>query len=165
MDLVTKAKQRFAAKDIFWKNALAQNLENKQYGLSVHWAALCLGLLMDSHYPEQMAALLPEIKAARRFLHQKPVDVDLIEIAHKIWCRTQRDAPQTALSLLYKALHDYYTGANCVQSACAVVSNLFCADWPNGSDWHAQSDRMFAIVLKSHDDVLKRKAGSEPHGA
>ena len=113
---------------------------------------------MDIRYPERMTELLPDLHVARDAFREKPAEGDLGETAMEIWYRPNRDAPQTAMSKLYTAIHEYHANANCIHSSCAVVGNLFCDDWPNGSDWHGESDTYFAIVLAAHDDVIDRDA-------
>ena len=151
MDRIADAKREFAERSFFWKHILAVDLEERQRGLAVQWAISCAEQLMRIRYPSRLPHFAGDIEDAKRYFADRP-DCDLIEAAREIWYRKGRDGPQTAISRLFAAVYEHHEGASCIHSSAEVIGNLFTDTWPHGSEWHADSDRLFQLVMNQHDN-------------
>ncbi len=149
VDRVAEAKQQFDAHGFYWKHTLAVDLEDRQRGLAVQWAASCAEQLMAVRYPERLSHFATDIADAKLYFARRP-DCDLTETAREIWYRKDRDGPQTAISKLFTAIYEYHEGTPCIHSTAAVIGNLFTDTWPDGSEWHADSDKLFQLVMDQH---------------
>jgi hypothetical protein len=155
MDRIAGAKREFAERSFFWKHVLAVGLEERQRGLAVQWATSCAEQLIAMRFPNRLPNVANDIERAKLFFSERP-DCDLIEVACEIWYRKGRDGPQTAISKLFTAIYEFHEGASCVHSAAAVISNLFTDKWPDGSEWHSESNRLFQLVMDQYDDLAGR---------
>lgn len=155
MDRVADAKREYTARSLYWKHILAVDLEERQRGLAVQWATSCAEQLMGIRYHERLAQLATEIEDAKRYYAIKP-ECDLIEAAWEIWGRRGRDGPQTAISKLFTAIWEHHANTSCIHSTAAVIHNLFTDNWPDGTEWHANSDRLFQLVIDQHHRCAER---------
>jgi hypothetical protein len=157
MDYVAESKRMFDDGDYQWKNALAFDLHHRNPLLAAQWAILCAERLLTLRFPDRLPDLLKDIDSAKIRVNSPPDADDPIGPEYEIWCRPNRDAPQTAMSKIFTAIRELHQRSNCVVASSAVIANLVADDW-GGISGTCTSIECFDIVLQSYYDVLHANA-------
>lgn len=146
---------KFAEHSYFWRHVLAVDLEERCPGLAVEWAIACADDLMQLRFPDRHRDFESLLADARHYFVKRP-NLDFAEFSREIWCRGGRDGPQTAMSKLFWAIYEHHEEIPCIRSVAAVIVNLFQDHWPEGSEFHNDSENLFQLVLGHYDALVKR---------
>jgi hypothetical protein len=159
MDYVAESKRMFDVGDYQWNIALAFDLHQRNPQLAAQWAILCAERLLAFRFPDRLPDLLIDIDTAKLRVNSSPDSDDSEKLEYAIWCRPNRDAPQTAVSKLFTAIRELHQRSNCVRASGAVIANLVADHWGEIPGTFTSTE-LYDIVLQSYFDILDANATS-----
>ena len=157
-DFVAQVRLQFTRQERTWFEGLAYSLETTRRGLSVVWAARCFMIITDRRYPHRREAFSQYLSALGNPLQTDRGAPAFLDDSMDIWLTPGRDATQTSLSKLYGAIGNFYAGENPYRNASYAIHNLLYDDWPDGTEWHSDSQALFEIALTVHNAIIDEYA-------
>jgi hypothetical protein len=164
MDHVAESKRMFDDGTYQWPNALGIDLHQRNPRLVAQWTIFCSERILAHRFPARMLDLQNDLDNAKIWLASPSATEAQGKMEYEIWCRPNRDAPQTAISKLFTAIRELYQRGNCVGASGAAISNLTVDNWGDINSYYT-STILYDIVLQAYYDTISMHGSNGNVGA